>query len=171
LGWANCQNAIKSGCSYNNANGSCAPTISCNSYLTKASCTTGHCSWQVSTVTSNNTSGSTVTSDNTGGVKVKSATAAQNATPNIAPIKLTNPLGAVTSPQEIIGKIINSVMGIVGSIALLMFIFGGLTWMTSSGKAEQIKKGRDIIVWSAIGLVVMFMAYGLVRLLILTIQQ
>jgi len=89
----------------------------------------------------------------------------------IGPISLTNPLGTVTSPQEIIGKIINSVMGIVGSIALLMFIFGGLTWMTSAGKAEQIKKGRDIIVWSAIGLVIIFSAYGLVRLLVLTIKQ
>ncbi len=82
-------------------------------------------------------------------------------------VKLDNPLGtSITTPQELIGKIINSVLGVVGSIALLMFVFGGLTWMTSSGSAEKVKKGRDIIMWSAIGLVIIFSAYGLVRVIL-----
>jgi hypothetical protein len=41
--------------------------------------------------------------------------------------------------------------------------------MTSGGSAEKIKKGRDIIIWSAIGLVVIFASYGLVRFLLLNI--
>ncbi len=82
---------------------------------------------------------------------------------------LTNPLSA-DSPQALIGIIINSVMGVVGSLALIMFIFGGFTWMTSGGSAEKIKKGRDILIWSAIGLVVIFASYGLVRFLILNIK-
>jgi len=83
---------------------------------------------------------------------------------------LTNPLGSINTPQLLIGQIINAVLGVVGSIALLMFIYGGLTWMTSGGSAEKIKKGRDIIIWSAIGLIVIFASYGLVRVLILTIK-
>src|SRR5680860_633422 len=81
--------------------------------------------------------------------------------------KLTNPLGDdIKTPQALIGQIINSVLGIVGSLALLMFVFGGITWMTSSGNQEKVKKGRDIIVWAAIGLVIVFSAYGLTRVLI-----
>ena len=80
---------------------------------------------------------------------------------------LTNPLGdSVNTPQALIGKIINAVLGIVGSLALLMFVYGGLTWMTSSGSQEKVKKGRDIIVWSAIGLAIIFASYGLVRVLL-----
>lgn len=79
---------------------------------------------------------------------------------------LSNPL-KVETPQQLIGQIINAVLGVVGSLALLMFVFGGLTWMTSGGSAEKIKKGRDILVWAAIGLIVVFSAYGLVRVLIL----
>jgi len=82
---------------------------------------------------------------------------------------LENPL-SVDSPQALIGKVINSVLGVVGSIALLMFVFGGLTWMTSSGNQEKVKKGRDIIVWSAIGLAIIFASYGLVRVLLLGIK-
>lgn len=79
---------------------------------------------------------------------------------------LDNPLGAIDTPQKLIGKVINSVLGVVGSLALLMFVYGGLTWMTSSGNAEKVKKGRDIIIWSAIGLAIIFSAYGLTRVLI-----
>jgi len=80
-------------------------------------------------------------------------------------LKLTNPLG-VDTPQELIGQVINAVLGVVGSIALLMFVFGGLTWMTSSGNPEKVKKGRDIIIWSVVGLAVIFMSYALTRVVL-----
>lgn len=83
---------------------------------------------------------------------------------------LCNPLGDNTSPQVLIGKVINAVMGVVGSIALLMFIFGGLTWMLSGGSAEKVKKGRDILMWSAIGLVVIFSSYAIVYFVITKIE-
>jgi len=91
------------------------------------------------------------------------------------PTCLSNPLCPAnnpncTTPQLLIGTIINSVLGVVGSLALLMFIYGGLTWMTSGGSAEKVKKGRDIIIWSAIGLAIIFMSYGLVRFIILNLN-
>lgn len=81
---------------------------------------------------------------------------------------LDNPLAAsgVNTPQQLIGRVINSVLGVVGSLALLMFIYGGLTWMTSGGSPEKVKKGREIITWSAIGLFIIFASYALVRFLI-----
>lgn len=84
-------------------------------------------------------------------------------------LELSNPL-SVDTPQALIGKIINAVLGIVGSLALLMFVYGGLTWMTSSGSQEKVKKGRDIIVWSAIGLAIIFASYGLVRILLTAVK-
>lgn len=83
---------------------------------------------------------------------------------------LTNPLGDINTPQQLIGKIINAVLGVVGSLALLMFVYGGLTWMTSAGSQEKVKKGRDIIVWSAIGLAIIFASYGLVRILLNSVK-
>lgn len=89
---------------------------------------------------------------------------------------LSNPLCPAGSPncvnaQSLIGRIITAIMGVVGSIALLMFVYGGLTWMTSSGSQEKVKKGRDIILWSSVGLVVVFMAYALTKFVITTIAQ
>ena len=56
-------------------------------------------------------------------------------------VSLTNPLGTGaenTSIPVLLGKIISSVLGIVGSLALVMFIYGGVTWMLSVGNQEQI---------------------------------
>lgn len=78
---------------------------------------------------------------------------------------LNNPL-KVSSVNQLIGKSIQAIMGVVGSLALLMFVYGGLTWMTSSGNQNQVKKGKDILIWSAVGLVVIFGAYGITKFII-----
>lgn len=81
---------------------------------------------------------------------------------------LTTGDAAPVTPQELIGRIINAVLGIVGSIALAMFIYGGFTWMTAAGGAEKVQKGKDILIWAAIGLVVIFASYALVNFVIFT---
>lgn len=79
--------------------------------------------------------------------------------------KLQNPLGANDMEvSELIGRIINGVLGIVGSLALLMFIYGGLTWMTSGGNEEKVKNGKQIIVWAVFGIVIIFTSYSLLNL-------
>ena len=84
-------------------------------------------------------------------------------------VKLTNPLTNNTSGVDIptlIGRVINGVLGVVGSLALLMFIYGGLLWMTSAGSDEKVKKGKDILVWATLGLIVIFTSYALVHFII-----
>ncbi|OIO08480.1 hypothetical protein AUJ35_00135 [Candidatus Falkowbacteria bacterium CG1_02_41_21] len=83
-------------------------------------------------------------------------------------VSLTNPLevAGVTTPQQLIGKIISAVLGIIGSVALLMFIFGGLVWMTAGGNEKKVSQGRDILMWAAIGLIIIFISYAAVRFLL-----
>ncbi len=82
-------------------------------------------------------------------------------------VTLPNPLGAGNEdPRVIIGNVIKAVLGIVGSLALGVFIFGGLTWVTSAGSEEKITKGKNMIIWATLGLVVIFMSYAMVTLVI-----
>lgn len=74
-----------------------------------------------------------------------------------------NPLGNVNDAPTLIGKVINALLGLVGSIALLMFIWGGFLWMTAAGNEEQVKKGSTTLLWATLGLVVIFSAYALVN--------
>lgn len=54
---------------------------------------------------------------------------------------------------------------IVGALALLFFIYGGFTLILSRGSPDQVKKGKDILVASIVGLIIVFGAYMLVRFL------
>jgi len=85
-------------------------------------------------------------------------------------LRFEPPLGT-TSVQEIIGNVIQAILGIVGSIALLMFVIGGFAWMTAAGNPERVKLGKNIIIWSVIGLAVIFAAYAITRFVITALLQ
>lgn len=83
-----------------------------------------------------------------------------------APVKIENPLGDDNpSPQILIGRVINATMGLVGSLALAMFIYGGFVWMLAAGNEQRVQKGKDVLIWATIGLIVIFSSYALVRVI------
>ena len=55
------------------------------------------------------------------------------------------------------------ILGIVGSLALLAFIVGGVIFLTSGGNAEQVTKGKQIILGAVIGLVIVFASYAIIQ--------
>lgn len=81
------------------------------------------------------------------------------------PVAIINPLGT-TDPREFIGRIIRALMSVIGSLTLLMFIYGGVTWMTSMGDDKKVKKGKDIITYAILGLFVIAVAYVAVNAVI-----
>ena len=45
-----------------------------------------------------------------------------------------------------------------------MFVYGGILWIFSGGAEERVTKGKEVMKWAVIGLVIMFSAYALVNL-------
>jgi len=64
---------------------------------------------------------------------------------------------------ELIKGIINTVLGVIGAIALIMFIYGGIILLASAGRPEWIKKGWGILTWAVIGLFTIFVSYTAVH--------
>jgi hypothetical protein len=56
------------------------------------------------------------------------------------------------------------IFSIIGAVVLLFFIYGGLTWITSMGIANRVQKGKDILLNSVIGMLIIFSAYSMVVL-------
>jgi len=79
-------------------------------------------------------------------------------------VGLDNPLGKeMGDPITLMGKIIFAVLGLTGAIALVMFIWGGLQWMTAAGNSEKVTKGRDTLMWAVLGLVIIFSSYAILK--------
>lgn len=72
---------------------------------------------------------------------------------------LSNPLGT-DDPRVLIGRIIKGILGLSGAIALLMFVYGGLVYLTAQGERERIERGKNTLIWATVGLVVIFGSYA-----------
>jgi hypothetical protein len=87
-------------------------------------------------------------------------------------LKELNPLKGLEDPKDLpnfIGGIIKTVLGVTGAIALVMFIYGGMTLLTSAGVDTAIRKGKDIIIWASIGIVMIFSSYIILNFIIIAI--
>jgi len=64
-------------------------------------------------------------------------------------------------PLVIAGKIINIMLGAVGTIVVILFIYSGFLWMTAAGNEEKITKAKRILANAIIGTVIVVMAYAI----------
>lgn len=86
---------------------------------------------------------------------------------------LVNPIGGTTQNPSgtsdvphILGNVLRALFGVLGSIALLMFIYGGFLWLTSGGAAEKIQKGKETMVWAILGIAIIFASFAIVSFVI-----
>ncbi len=71
--------------------------------------------------------------------------------------------------NDIVNIFINAadyLFGVLGALALLFFIYGGLVWLTSGGSAGQIDKGKKILLGAVIGMVLALGAWLIVKFLV-----
>lgn len=61
-------------------------------------------------------------------------------------------------------QVIGLVLGILGGIAIIMIVIGGIRYTLSGGDAGQTKSAKNTIMYSVIGLVVAMFASGIVLL-------
>ncbi len=76
--------------------------------------------------------------------------------------KQLNP-NQISDPKEIVSRAINFLTGIIGSIALLLYVVSGFMWMTAAGASEQVDKAKKIMVWTTLGVMVMLFSYILTK--------
>lgn len=65
-----------------------------------------------------------------------------------------------------IKTIVNTALFILGSIAVVMIVLGGIRYTISNGESSQIKSAKDTIMYAVIGLVVAILAYSIVNFVV-----
>jgi len=53
-------------------------------------------------------------------------------------------------------------LGFSGSLALLFFVYGGIMFLISGGNQERISKGKQILIGSTIGIIIVFSSYTII---------
>lgn len=62
------------------------------------------------------------------------------------------------------------ILGTVGSLALMMFVYGGVMMLISSGSSEKVAQAKGIIMAAVVGLVIIFASYIIVSFVIKAID-
>lgn len=70
-------------------------------------------------------------------------------------------LAEAEDPAFLVGNIIKYALGFVGTIFLVLIIYGGFLWMTAAGNDQQVEKARKILTQATIGLLIVVLAYAL----------
>ncbi len=74
-------------------------------------------------------------------------------------------IGGGDSPAlgDQVKNVINMMLFILGAIAVVMIVIGGIRYTTSNGEASSVKSAKDTILYAVIGLVVAIMAFAIVN--------
>jgi cbb3-type cytochrome oxidase subunit 3 len=80
----------------------------------------------------------------------------------VLPTELGNVIGTGTGDIRItIARIVRGFLGFLGTIALLLVLYAGFTWMTAAGDAEKIDRAKKILTSAVIGLVIIMSAFAI----------
>jgi len=85
---------------------------------------------------------------------------------NLSGSEYPNPLGAGVGIFDVMGRVVKVFLGIIGALALLIFIYGGVSYMTAGGEESRVTKARDVLKYATIGLVAIMLAYAVVNFFI-----
>lgn len=83
----------------------------------------------------------------------------------IPPTGELNQIGTL-DPKILLGRGIQTILGILGSISLVMFVYGGILYMTDMGNSERAEKAKQIFIWNSLGLVVIFSSYAIIKMIL-----
>lgn len=98
---------------------------------------------------------------------VASSTAfAQSATATECPPFLNALNACQPGIKGVVLLIVNFFLGFLGLLALVMVIYGGFLYVSSAGNEENVGKAKKILIYAAIGIVVILVAYPVVNTLL-----
>jgi hypothetical protein len=80
--------------------------------------------------------------------------------PECAKVKTSAP-PSLNCALQTFGNIANLILGITGSLALLMFVYGGFKMITAAGESGKVDEGKTVLKNAIIGIVII-MTSGLV---------
>lgn len=76
---------------------------------------------------------------------------------------IANPLGEdVDTLDGILTNLIQWLLTLVGILALLALVVGGIRLIVAFGREDSVKSAKQIIFWAVIGLIVVFVSYTII---------
>ena len=73
---------------------------------------------------------------------------------------------SIDGDKGLIKTVVNVLLWAVGVLSVIMIIFSGFRYITSSGDASKTKSSQSTLIYSVVGLIVAIMAWAIVNMVI-----
>ena len=83
--------------------------------------------------------------------------------PTDQPGRIAEATGGQASLRQLVLTFLNFFLGFLGLIAVIMVIYGGVLYVTAAGEQDKVDKGKKIIMYSVVGIVIILLAFALVN--------
>jgi hypothetical protein len=77
---------------------------------------------------------------------------------------IENPVGA-TDLMDVIEKVTTAIRDLAIPVAVVMILWAGFNFLTAAGNPAKITKGKQILLWTVVGLAIVFIGGGFVDLI------
>lgn len=92
--------------------------------------------------------------------------------PTISCDGVNSPLcGSTTTSESVdttIENVVKFLLWLIGILSVVMLIFGGFRYITSTGDASKLQSAKNTILYAVIGVVIAIFAYAIVNLVVTT---
>lgn len=83
------------------------------------------------------------------------------------PFLIKPPSGGVRGMIDVkVVPLLNWAIALSALVAVVMLIYGGYTFMTSAGDPDKVTKGRNVVIASIVGMIIVFLARAIVGLVL-----
>lgn len=76
-----------------------------------------------------------------------------------------------TDVRTTVASIINVALGLLGMIAVVIFVYAGFLWMTAAGNDEQVTKAKTMMIQSVVGMAIILSAYAIVNFVVVSLLE
>lgn len=63
-------------------------------------------------------------------------------------------------------KVVNILLFVIGAVAVIMLIYGGVKYITSGGAQDKVQEAKNTILYAIVGIVVALLAFAVVNFVI-----
>lgn len=76
----------------------------------------------------------------------------------------------ITAGTAQLDSIVNGAFAIAGAILVLFVVIGALRYATSQGNPQAVQSAKEMIIYSFVGVVVVFLAFAIVQIIIFVVN-
>jgi hypothetical protein len=66
-------------------------------------------------------------------------------------------------PRQTAARIIRAGLGLLGIVAIVIVLYGGVLWMTAGGETDKVGKARKVLFSGVIGLIIILSAFAIAQ--------